>query len=86
MCTHKHTHTHFYVHTISFVFPDTQFLNLHFSILIDTSAYIIKILLREVFSQNCERTCLDIKLLLKVLSIYPLLLASSLLVHENLVQ
>ena len=83
---YTHTHTHFYVHTISFIFPDTQFLNLHFSILIDTSAYIIKILLREVFSQNCERTCLDIKLLLKVLSIYPLLLASSLLVHENLVQ
>lgn len=76
---YTHTHTHFYVHTISFIFPDTQFLNLHSSILIDTSTYIVKILLREVFSQNCEWTCLDIKLLLKVLSIYPLLLASFLL-------
>ena len=86
VCTHTHTHTHFSVHTISFIFPGTQFLNLHFSTLIDTSSYIIKILLREVFSQNCEQTCLDIKRLLKILSIYPLLLASFLLVHENLVQ
>lgn len=86
VCTHRHTHAHTSLCTqFLFIFPGTQFLNLHFSILIDTSAYIIKILLREVFSQNCEWTCLDIKLLLKILSIYPLLLASFLLVHENLV-